>query len=156
MKLAIRSNRFFQSWSLKVLKLVVFDRTKVFYAASWSCSDAPNHMTKRVFQMGSIRLTHPRRPRGSQSGWGKARRKFSSTSGRTPGYLLSADHFQAVKQMLAPDWAQKMLCIIVPNRRRVSPEFFSWVRTRRLLSLQTYRFVHQACSCKGNFHFLLS
>ena len=36
--------------------------------------------------------------------------------------------------MLAPDWAQKMLCIIVPNRRTVSPEFFSWVRTRRLLS----------------------
>ena len=27
-----------------------------------------------------------------------------------------------------------MLCIIVPNRRTVSPEFFSWVRTRRLLS----------------------
>ena len=23
------------------------------------------------------------------------------------------------------DWAQKMLCIIVPNRRTVSPEFFS-------------------------------
>ena len=27
-----------------------------------------------------------------------------------------------------------MLCIIVPNRRTASPEFFSWVRTRRLLS----------------------
>ena len=36
--------------------------------------------------------------------------------------------------MPAPDWAQKMLCIIVPNRRTVSPEFFSGVRTRRLLS----------------------
>ena len=36
---------------------------------------------------------------------------------------------------------QYMLCIIVPNRRTVSPEFFSWVRTRRLwtrlLSLHT-------------------
>ena len=30
---------------------------------------------------------------------------------------------------------KKMLCIIVPNRRTVSPEFFSWVRTRRLLLL---------------------
>ena len=39
--------------------------------------------------------------------------------------------------MLAPDWAQKVLCIIVPNRRTVSPEFFSWVRTRRLLSRHT-------------------
>ena len=64
----------------------------------------------------------------------KARRKFSSTGGRAPGYRLSQDHFQTVKRMLAPDWAQKMLCIIVPNRRTVSPEFFSWVRTRRLLS----------------------
>ena len=64
----------------------------------------------------------------------KARRKFSTTGGRAPGYRLSQDHFQTVKRMLAPDWAQKMLCIIVPNRRTVSPEFFSWVRTRRLLS----------------------
>ena len=55
----------------------------------------------------------------------KARRKFSSTGGRAPGYLLSPDHFQMVKRMLAPDWAQKMLCIIVPNRRTASPEFFS-------------------------------
>ena len=55
------------------------------------------------------------------------RRKFSSTGGKAPGYRLSPDHFQTVKQMLAPDWAQKMLCIIVPNRRTVSPEFFSWV-----------------------------
>ena len=127
----------------------------MFYAASWSCSDAPNHMTKRVFQMGSIRLTHPRRPRGSQSGWGKARRKFSSTSGRTPGYRLSADHFQKVKRMLAPDWAQKMLCIIVPNRRTVSPEFSSWVRTQRLFT--RWRLVwlmHQKkCTQSGNFQF---
>ena len=39
------------------------------------------------------------------------------------------------RSMLVPDWAQKMLCIIVPNRRTASPaEFFSWARTRRLLS----------------------
>ena len=67
----------------------------------------------------------------------KARRKFSSTFGKAPGYRLSPDHFQTVKRMLAPDWAQKMHCIIVPNRRTVSPEFFSWVRTRQLLSLHT-------------------
>ena len=62
----------------------------------------------------------------------KARRKFSSTCGKAPGYRLSLDHFQTVKRMLAPDWAQKMLCIIVPNRRTASPEFFSWVGTRLL------------------------
>ena len=61
----------------------------------------------------------------------KARWKFSSTGGRAPGYRLSPDHFQTVKWMLAPDWAQKMLFIIVPNRRTASPEFFSWVRISR-------------------------
>ena len=64
----------------------------------------------------------------------KAELKFSSKGGRAPGYRLSPDHFQKFKRMSAPDWAQKMFCIIVPNRRTVSPEFFSWVRTRRLLS----------------------
>ena len=65
----------------------------------------------------------------------KSRWKFASTGGRAPGYRLSPDHFQMVKRILAPDWAQKMLCIIiVPNRQTVCPEFFSWVRTRRPLS----------------------
>ena len=50
--------------------------------------------------------------------------KFSSTGERAPGYRLSPDHFQKFKRMPAPDWAQKMLCIIVPNRRTASPEFF--------------------------------
>ena len=62
----------------------------------------------------------------------KARRKFSSTGDRAPGYRLSPNHFQKFKRMQAPDWAQKMLCIIVPNRRTASPEFFSWVGTRLL------------------------
>ena len=39
--------------------------------------------------------------------------------------------------MPAPDWAQKMPCIFVPNRQTVSPEFFSWVHTRRLFSRYT-------------------
>ena len=55
----------------------------------------------------------------------KAGGKFSSTGGRAPGYLLSPDLFQTVKRILAPGWAQKMLCIIVPNRRTISPESFS-------------------------------
>ena len=44
-----------------------------------------------------------------------ARRKFTSMGGRAPGYRLSPDHFQMVKRMLAPDWAQKcfvLLCLI--------------------------------------------
>ena len=67
----------------------------------------------------------------------RARRKFSSTDERAPGYRLSPSYFQKFKRMPAPDWAHKMLCIIAPNRRTVSPEFFSWVRTRLLLSCYT-------------------
>ena len=54
---------------------------------------------------------------------------------------LSPNYFQKFKRMPAPDWAQKMLCIIEPNRRRVSPEFFSWVRTQRLLSVSFTKLV---------------
>ena len=67
----------------------------------------------------------------------RARQKFLSTRERAPGYRLSQNYFQKFKRMPAPDWAQKMLCIIVPNRRTVSLEFFSWVRTRRPLSCHT-------------------
>ena len=56
---------------------------------------------------------------------GRARQKFSSTGEKAPGYQLSPSYFQKFKRMPAPDWAQKMLCIIVPNLRTVSPEFFS-------------------------------
>ena len=52
-------------------------------------------------------------------------RKFSSTGKRAPGYRLSPSYFHKFQRMPAPDWAQKRLRIIVPNRRTVSPEFFS-------------------------------
>ena len=68
----------------------------------------------------------PAETQGRSVGQGvKARRTFSSTGGKVPWYRLSPDHFQTVKRILAPYWAQKMLCIIVPNWRIVSPEFFS-------------------------------
>ena len=63
--------------------------------------------------------------------WEKAGWKFSSAGEWAPGYRLSPGYFQKFKRMPAPDWTQKMLCIIVPNRRKVAPKFFSWVRTRR-------------------------
>ena len=76
----------------------------------------------------------------------KARQKFSCKGGRTPGYRLSPNYFQKFKRIPAPDWEQNMLCIIVPNRRTVSLEFFSWVRTRRLLSRHTCQ-VHSPSLC---------
>ena len=61
---------------------------------------------------------------GAVSRVGKCRgQKFASTGKRAPGYGLSPIYFQKFKQMPTPDWAQKMLGIIVPNGRTVSPEF---------------------------------
>ena len=94
---------------------------------------------------------HPRRPRGDVRPGEKARRTFSSMGGKAPGYRLSPDHFQTVKQMLASYWAQKMLCIIVPNRRTASPEFFLWVRTWWLLTCLAH--APKKCTQSGNFQF---
>ena len=68
---------------------------------------------------------------------GKGATKVLSKGERAPRYRLSPSYFQKFKRMPAPDWAQKKLCIIVPNRRTVSPQFFAWVRTWRLLSCHT-------------------
>ena len=86
----------------------------------------------------------------------KAGRTFSCTGERDPGYRLPPNYFQKFKQMPALDWAQKMLCIIVPNRRTVSLEFFSWVRTRRLLSRHTCPVRSPSLCVQGNLYFLLS
>ena len=85
--------------------------------------NTPGHYWRKYGECAAI-LGDPEGGVGGFVGPGeKARRKFSSTGGKAPGYQLSPA--QTVKQMLAPDWAQKMLCIIVPNRRTASPEFFS-------------------------------
>ena len=38
----------------------------------------------------------------------RARREFSSSGEKAPGYRLSPNYFQNFKRMPAPDWAQKM------------------------------------------------
>ena len=112
--------------SLKNLGLPGFDWSLSFFV-EWNRETGYNHIWSSTSTIKTSSETQ-----GQSVGPGeKARRKFSSTGGRAPGYRLSPDHFQTVKWMLAPDWAQKMLCIIVPNRGTASPEFFSWVRTRR-------------------------
>ena len=91
------------------------------------------------FQKFSRRsLFQPRRPRGSQWGREKGRDESFQVRAKEPqGTDSHRNYFQKFKPMPAPDWAQKVLCILVPNRRTVPPEFFSWVRTRRLLSCHT-------------------
>ena len=100
---------------------------------------AHSHITRRVEAMDSCFALIASSGTQGLSVWSgeKAGRKISSTGKRAPGYRLSPNYFQKFKRMLPPDWAQKMLCIIMPNRPRVSPEFFSWVRTPRLLSRHT-------------------
>ena len=114
-----------KSWNITTVKLFI---CKYFTSLLWPVIGS-------VHFKGWLSVLSSSETQGQSVGPGeKARRKFSSTGGKAPGYRLSPDHFQTVKRMLAPDWAQKMLCIIVPNRRTVSPEFFSWVHTRLLLS----------------------
>ena len=104
-----------------------------------------------------LSITHPRKP--SRVGSRKGGRKFSSKGGRAPGYRLSPNYFQKFKPMPAPDWAQKMLCIIVPNGRTVSPEFFSWVlfvssyTTAILFRSRLVWHMHQRTTQSGNFRF---
>ena len=88
---------------------------------------------------------------------GKAGRKFSSMGKRATGYRLSLNYFQKFKRMPPPDWAQEMPCIIVPNRRTVSPEFFfrEFVHEGYCLAKLAW-FVHHTCACKENFYFQLS
>ena len=74
----------------------------------------------------------------------KARRKFSSTSGKAPGYRLSPDHFQTFK-----------LCIIVPNRRTATPEsFFVSSYTTAIDSIAArLALATKKCTQSGNFQF---
>ena len=80
-------------------------------------------------------LSHPRRPRGSQSGRVKRREESFQAWAEKP---LGTDSHRTISKRSRESWFlighKKMLCIIVPNRRTASPEFFSWDRTRRLLS----------------------
>ena len=88
------------------------------------------------------RKATPSETQGRSIGPGEKRdESFQAQAEKLPGYRLSPDHFQTVKRMLAPDWAQKMFCIIVPNRQIVSPKFFSWVR---YFLATVAQFVHQA------------
>ena len=72
-------------------------------------------------------MTSSSETQGQSVGSGEtAGRKVSSKDEGARGYRLSPNHFQKFKQMPVPDWAQKST--------NTSPEFFSCVSTRRLLS----------------------
>ena len=106
---------------------------ELIYSCFLPCYNVPNKNLAPQFDTLSSSDTQ-----GQSVGLGeRVRRKFLSKGERAPRYRLSPSYFQKFKRMPAPDWAQKKLCIIVPNRRTVSPQFFAWVRTWRLLSCHT-------------------
>ena len=84
----------------------------------------------------------------------KAGQKFSSTGERAPGYRLSPDHFQNFKRMPAPDWAQKMLCIIVSNRRtHLQSSFHVFVHDGYCLDHGCVAHAPKKCTQSGNLQF---
>ena len=85
----------------------------------------------------------------------KAGQKFSSTGERAFGHRFSLNYFQKFKQMPAPDWAQKVLCIIVPNRQTVPPDFLFVSSYTTAIVLITACLAHAPTKCtqSGNFQF---
>ena len=72
------------------------------------CNNCPLHFVINF----SYHILYPRRASGSQSG---REESFQSRAEESLGTDSQTDQFQTVKRMQAPDWAQKMLCIIVSN-----------------------------------------
>ena len=114
-------------WKLKLkAKLYFTDVT----CSSISYSNCFPHV---VFTFSGVQSSSE--PRGSQSGRKKRRDESFQVRAKEP---LATDSHRTISKNSSGCRLlirhKKMLCIIVPNLRRVSPEFFSWVRTRRLLS----------------------
>ena len=83
------------------------------------------------------------------------RRTFSSTGGRAPGYRLSSEHFQTVKRILAPDWAQKkcfvLLCSI--GEQHLLSSFCEFVHTAIDSITACLAHAPKKCTQSGNFQF---
>ena len=121
---------------------IFFSRQTVPFKCEHSFIDKPMVLIETaVPSTRALGMGHPRREVSRAREKIKVRRKFSSTGVRVPGYRLLSDHFQTLKRMLAPDWTQQMFCIILLNRRTVSPGFFSCAHTRRRLSLLVSDFI---------------
>ena len=88
--------------------------------------------------------SYPQRPRGSQSGREKRRDESFQVRVEEP---LGTDSHRTISKRSSECWLlvgpKKMLCMIVPNRRTASPEFFSCVHTRQQQQQQQQQhFIH--------------
>ena len=87
----------------------------------------------QFLRASDTKLVHPWRPRGSQSGRKKRRDESFQVRAKEP---QGTDAHRTVSKN-SSRCCSRLLCIIVSNRRTVPTEFFSSVRTRRLLSRHT-------------------
>ena len=91
--------------------------------------------------------------------WTRFFETFPVRPNRSNEFPLSSDFKQTISKRSSECWlltGQKMLCVIVPSRQLASPEFFSCVPTRRLLSRILVRFVHRGCACNSQGKLSLS
>ena len=84
--------------------------------------------------------------------------KFSSTGGKAPGYPLSLDHFQTVKRMLAPDWAQKCFVLLWPISKQHLLGLRGWIwfiihLVNRCSMIVRVSFVQNRTVVDNNWHF---
>ena len=102
-------------------------------------------------------LTHPRRPRGSQSGREKMRDESFQVRAEEP---LGTDSHQTISKnssgcrlLIGHKKCFVLLCPI--GEQFLLSSFREFVHNGYYLATLA-RFVHQACACKGNVYFLLS
>ena len=83
------------------------------------------HVFSAIFA-GGCATWHPRRPRGGKSGREKRRDRSYEAQAEKP---LGTDSHRTISKRSSECQLligyKKMLCIIVPNQRTASPEFFS-------------------------------
>ena len=94
--------------------------------------------------------SHPRRPRGSQSGWEKRRDESFQVRAKEPlgtnSHWIISKNSSGCRLLIGH---KKSLCIIVPNRRTVSPELFSY--TRAIVSIMAcWAHAPKKCTPSGN------
>ena len=100
---------------------------------------------------------HPRRSRGSQSGWEKRQDESFQVRAKEP---LGTDSHRTISKnssgfrLLVGH--KKCFVLLSPIGEQFLPNSFREFLHDGYCLATLARFVHQACACKGNFYFLLS
>ena len=100
---------------------------------------------------------HPRRPRGSQSGWEKRQDESFQVRAKEP---LGTDSHRTISKNSSGFrllvGLKKCFVLLCPIGEQFLPNSFREFLHDGYCLATLARFVHQACACKGNFYFLLS